>query len=72
MDDAISAADANRGFSSLLRRVREGRSIVYSADYPAMTALLGYLTENCCAGNACAAADVAECPPTATHERNVA
>jgi ArsR family transcriptional regulator len=27
---------------------REGRSIIYSADYAAMAALLAYLTENCC------------------------
>ena len=29
---------------------REGRSLIYSASYPTMTALLGYLTENCCQG----------------------
>jgi ArsR family transcriptional regulator len=27
---------------------REGRSILYSADYAAMAALVAYLTENCC------------------------
>ncbi len=31
MDDTISAADANRRFSSLLRRVREGRSVVVTS-----------------------------------------
>lgn len=31
MDDAISAADANRRFSSLLRRVREGRSVIVTS-----------------------------------------
>jgi prevent-host-death family protein len=31
MDDAISAADANRSFSSLLRRVRDGRSVVVTS-----------------------------------------
>jgi DNA-binding transcriptional ArsR family regulator len=30
---------------------REGRSLIYTADFSAMTALLGYLTENCCAGD---------------------
>ncbi|WP_428486476.1 ArsI/CadI family heavy metal resistance metalloenzyme [Rhodopila sp.] len=29
---------------------RNGRSLIYSAVYPAMNALLGYLTENCCQG----------------------
>lgn len=31
VDDAISAADANRSFSSLLRRVRDGRSVVVTS-----------------------------------------
>ena len=36
---------------------REGRSLIYAAAYPAMNALLSYLTENCCQGEtaACAA-----------------
>ncbi len=29
---------------------REGRSLIYSAEFPAMNALLAYLTENCCQG----------------------
>jgi DNA-binding transcriptional ArsR family regulator len=29
---------------------REGRSIVYSADYAAMSGLLGFLMEDCCDG----------------------
>jgi len=35
---------------------REGRSLIYAAEYGAMTDLLGYLTENCCAGDAAACA----------------
>jgi DNA-binding transcriptional ArsR family regulator len=30
---------------------REGRSLIYQAEFPAMIALLGYLTDNCCRGN---------------------
>ncbi len=30
---------------------REGRSLIYAAEYAAMNALLAYLTENCCQGN---------------------
>lgn len=30
---------------------REKRSLIYMAVYPAMNALLGYLTENCCQGD---------------------
>ncbi len=33
---------------------REGRSLIYAAEYAAMNALLAYLTENCCAGSAAA------------------
>ncbi len=29
---------------------REGRSLIYTAAYPVMNALLAYLTENCCQG----------------------
>lgn len=31
---------------------RESRSLIYMAAYPAMKDLLGYLTENCCKGDA--------------------
>ncbi len=42
--------------SGLVTQRRISRSIVYAADFPAMTALLGYLTENCCGGQPCAPA----------------
>ena len=32
---------------------REGRSMIYAAQYDAMNTLLGYLTENCCQGQPC-------------------
>jgi DNA-binding transcriptional ArsR family regulator len=32
---------------------REGRSMIYAAQYEAMNALLAYLTENCCQGRSC-------------------
>jgi DNA-binding transcriptional ArsR family regulator len=41
---------------------REGRSLIYSTAYPTMNALMGFLTENCCQGNA-AACSVAACVP---------
>jgi len=41
---------ANAG---LVTQRRESRSIIYSADYAAMNGLMGYLTENCCAGVPC-------------------
>lgn len=39
--------------ADLVTQVREGRSLIYSADFEAMNSLLGYLTENCCGGNPC-------------------
>jgi ArsR family transcriptional regulator, arsenate/arsenite/antimonite-responsive transcriptional repressor len=52
----------------------QGRFIVYRADFDAMNALVGYLTENCCrAGGACAAecapATVKGCAPAAQTRR---
>src|SRR4029450_8669425 len=35
---------------------REGRSMIYAAQFDAMNALLGYLTENCCQGRECGSA----------------
>lgn len=44
---------ANAG---LVAQDRQGRSIIYTADFGAMGALVGYLTENCCEGASCAPA----------------
>ena len=35
---------------------REGRSMIYAAQFAQMNALLGFLTENCCGGVSCAPA----------------
>lgn len=37
--------------AGLLIARREGRRIIYAADFDAMNALLAYLTENCCRGS---------------------
>lgn len=39
--------------ANLVQQRREGRSIIYSADYAAMNGLMAFLTENCCGGEAC-------------------
>jgi DNA-binding transcriptional ArsR family regulator len=36
--------------AGLVAQERRGREVVSRADYPAMRALVGYLTEECCAG----------------------
>ena len=40
--------------AGLARSRQEGRFVIYSADFESMNALVGYLTENCCGGRACA------------------
>lgn len=50
--------------AGLVRKTRAGRSLIYSADFAAMNALVGYLTENCCGGG--------DCSTNANRERNVA
>jgi DNA-binding transcriptional ArsR family regulator len=41
--------------AGLIEQERQHRSLIYRANYPAMNALLGYLTENCCSGVGCQA-----------------
>jgi ArsR family transcriptional regulator len=48
--------------SGLVKCRRESRSLIYTAEYEAMTALLAYLTENCCQGDP-AACGVSACVP---------
>ena len=39
--------------AGLAANVRAGRNVVYRADYDRMAGVIGYLTENCCAGASC-------------------
>lgn len=57
------------GHAGLIRSRRDGRSVIYSADYEGMRDLLGFLVADCCAGRPeiCAplagmAQDVGCCP----------
>lgn len=56
--------------AGLIAQRRDGRSLIYSADYGAMTALLGFLMENCCGGAVCAPA--APCDTKDKNERTAA
>lgn len=38
------------GHASLIQSRREGRSVIYSANYDGMRGLLGFLVADCCAG----------------------
>ena len=45
--------------AGLISQERQGRNLFYRAAFDTMNALLAYLTENCCEGEACAPADAA-------------
>ena len=47
--------------AGLIACLRRGTSLIYSADFGAMNALVGFLTENCCGGGA-ACAPVCDVP----------
>ena len=51
--------------AGLISQERQGRNLVYRASFDAMNQLLGYLTENCCAGATClpGAARTRQCRP---------
>jgi len=40
--------------AGLIEQERQGRSLIYRANYRAMNGLIAYLTENCCGGAPCA------------------
>ncbi|MEO7635682.1 MAG: metalloregulator ArsR/SmtB family transcription factor [Sphingomicrobium sp.] len=42
--------------AGLIAQERRHRSLIYRADYAAMNALIGFLTENCCGGEDCSSA----------------
>ena len=49
---------------------RDGRSMIYAAQFERMNALLAFLTENCCGGVACAPA--AACKPARKRVKMIA
>lgn len=53
--------------AGLISQERRHRLLIYRANYPAMTALVDYLTENCCAGVDCAPASLSA--STLTHTK---
>lgn len=55
--------------AGLIRQQRQGRSLIYTADYAAMNALVGYLMENCCGGSACA--PTAACGDAAPSQKRI-
>jgi ArsR family transcriptional regulator, arsenate/arsenite/antimonite-responsive transcriptional repressor len=61
IQDALGVPPATLSFhlkelanSGLVTQERASRHLIYRAAYDNMNALLGYLTDNCCQGTACA------------------
>lgn len=59
--DALAVSPASLSFhlkelshAGLVSATSDSRYVIYRADYAAMNALMGFLTEHCCAGEPCA------------------
>jgi len=79
--DAVGLAPSSLTFhlqnlhrAALIVQRRESRSLIYSVDFDAMNDLVGYLTENCCAGSSgsCATARKPVAATKAIKRRKVA
>ncbi len=49
--------------AGLVNARQDGRFIFYSANFDAMSGLIGFLTENCCEGGTCSVRDAVETLP---------
>ena len=47
--------------AELVTQTKMGRSLIYSANFSTMNSLIGFLTENCCGGNACSPTHLSAC-----------
>ena len=47
--------------SGLVNQERQGRNLIYRASFETMNELLGYLTQNCCQGEACLTPEATSC-----------
>lgn len=66
--DAIAVPGTSLSFhlkellhSRLVTQERNGRNLIYRAAFGEVNALIGYLTENCCEGEACEVDAAAAC-----------
>lgn len=60
LPNTLSASLTVLAQAGLVTSRREGRSIIYSADYARMSKLLGFLMEDCCNGDATICAPIVE------------
>lgn len=68
-NSSLSFHLAHLNRAGLIRQERRSRSLIYSADYAAMNALVGYLMENCCGGAECGGSGAA-CEPVAIERKS--
>jgi DNA-binding transcriptional ArsR family regulator len=66
--DAIAVPGTSLSFhlkelmhSGMVTQERNGRNLIYRAAFGQMSALIGYLTENCCEGEPCVVDGAAAC-----------
>ena len=52
--------------AGLVTQERRSREVIYAADFDSMNGLVGYLTENCCAGSGESCAPAEQCVPVST------
>lgn len=58
--------------AGLITQKRESRQLIYTADFEAMNGLVGYLTENCCAGSSACAPNCKPAIPVRRAKRTAA
>jgi DNA-binding transcriptional ArsR family regulator len=63
-NSSLSFHLAHLNRAGLIEQRREGRSLIYTANFDAMNRLVGFLTENCCGG--------ADCSPVTSQSRRSA
>lgn len=56
--------------AGLVTAHREGRSVIYTAQFDKMSELLGFLTDNCCGGASCVPA--VQCKPSRRRTKRLA
>lgn len=74
LPNTLSANLSVLSHAGLVRSRRDGRSIIYTADYGAMQSLMAFLMEDCCAGSPEICAPIAAlasrcCDPAAPRAR---
>lgn len=71
-NSSLSFHLAHLNRAGLIQQKRQHRSIIYTADFTAMNALVGYLMENCCGGADCGPSVLCETELSSTSQKECA